>query len=388
MIPYGKQEIIQEDIDAVVNVLKSDWLTQGPKVPEFEEKLANYCQAKYAVAVNSATSALHIACLALDIKPHDIVWTSPISFVASANCALYCGATIDFIDIDRQTANISLDALAAKLDKAKLENKLPKAIVVVHMGGLSVDMKSVKALTAQYNIAIIEDGSHAIGGKYLNNPIGCCQYSDICVFSFHPVKIITAAEGGIATTNSTELAEKMALFRSHGVTKNPASFSQENTDAWYYEQQCLGFNYRMTELNAALGISQINRLDSYVSKRNEIAQRYITELADFPVTFQIQPAYAYSAYHLMLMQLDDQANINRKQLFEQLRAKNIGVNVHYIPIHLQPYYQKLGFSKSNFPQAEQYYQHCISLPLFPQLTTQELTTIIAEIKMALQHAPK
>lgn len=384
MIPYGKQEIRQDDIDAVIEVLESNWLTQGPKVPEFEQSISQYCHVKHAIAVNSATSALHIACLALGVTTNDIVWTSPISFVASSNCALYCGATVDFVDINVDTANICVDALAKKLAIAAQQNTLPKALVVVHMGGLSAPMADIYNLVSQYNIAIIEDASHAIGGQYQERVIGDCRYSDICVFSFHPVKIITCAEGGIATTNSDTLASKMTLFRSHGITKDANLFTQNNENAWHYEQHHLGYNYRLTELNAALGVSQIKRLDEYVAKRNELAQLYRDALTELPASFQAQSTDCYSAYHLMIMRVHNDANVTREQLFNALRAQKIGVNVHYIPIHFQPYYQQLGFKKGDFPNAETYYQQCISIPLFPSLSAPDQQKIISEIRKALR----
>lgn len=384
MIPYGKQDITKADINSVIDVLTSDWLTQGPKVPEFEKQIANVCQAKFAIAANSATSSLHLACLALGVGEGDAVWTSPISFVASANCALYCGAKVDFVDVNLHTANMCPLALKDKLQHAEQNNSLPKVIIVVHMGGLSCDMEAISALAKQYKISLIEDSSHAIGGKYQDSPIGCCHYSDISIFSFHPVKIITTAEGGVATTNNHKLAEKMSLLRSHGVTKDKCILQRTTTDEWYYEQHELGFNYRMTELNAALGLSQLVRINDYIAKRHEIAQTYINALSHLPITFQQQQANYYSAYHLMLVRINKDSSISRKELFNYLRNKGIGVNVHYIPIHQQPYFQNLGFSSGDFPKAELYYSQCISIPLHPTLTNNEISTIIQSIKDAFK----
>lgn len=383
MIPYGKQDINQDDINAVIDVLSSDFITQGPVVPKFEQAIADYCQANYAVAVNSATSALHIACLALDIKQGDVVWTSPISFVASANCALYCGADVDFVDIDANTFNICPKALEQKLKQAKANKRLPKAIIVVHMAGVSCDLQVIAALTKPYEIKIIEDASHAIGAKYQDKPVGNCFYSDISIFSFHPVKIITSAEGGLATTNNAQLAEKMALYRSHGITREPEQLKQNTQETWYYEQQALGFNYRLTELQAALGLSQLNRLNEYVAKRHQLVTNYRNGLADLPISWQQVTDDNYPSYHLFIIRLTAQSPWSRKQVFDALRQAKIGVNVHYIPIHTQPYYQQLGFKEGDFVQAEQYYQACLSLPLYPQLTDEQQQYIINTIKALL-----
>ncbi|REL26066.1 UDP-4-amino-4,6-dideoxy-N-acetyl-beta-L-altrosamine transaminase [Thalassotalea euphylliae] len=384
MIPYGKQQITEQDIDAVVNVLKSDFLTQGPIVNRFEQAVAGKCQAKFALATNSATSALHIACLALDIGQGDIVWTSPISFVASANCALYCGADIDFVDIERNTANMSTSALAEKLALAKIQGKLPKAIIVVHMAGLSCDMAKIGALARQYQVKIIEDASHAIGGAYQYTPVGNCQFSDICVFSFHPVKVITSAEGGMALTNCETLAHKMEMYRSHGITKDTTQFQQFSpNEPWRYEQQLLGFNYRMSDLHAALGLSQLNKLDDFVAQRNALAQNYRNAFAGLPIKCQQQNDLTLSAYHLMLCQVESKSKLDRDALFNTLRAQDIGCQIHYIPIHLQPYFQQLGYRQGDFPVAEQYYQTCISLPLFPGLDKVSQTQIIETVKKLL-----
>jgi len=383
MIPYGKQNITQADIDAVVNVLQSDWLTQGPCIPAFENAIAEHCQVEHAVAVNSATSALHIACLALNVEKHDIVWTSPISFVASANCAIYCGANVDFVDIDIDTANISVMALKNKLMHAKVNNILPKALIVVHMAGLSCDMESISLLVKEFGVFIIEDASHAIGAYYQQEPVGSCKYSDITVFSFHPVKIITTAEGGVATTNSQVLKDKMSLLRSHGVVKAKELLLEQNQGDWYYEQQSLGFNYRMTEVQAALGLSQLTRLADFVKTRQQLAKKYQQAIAHLPLTWQQQSEGCYSSYHLFIVRLTESSSLSREQLFTKLKQANIGVNVHYIPIHTQPYYQKLGFQYGDFPQAELYYQGCISLPLYADLSDLDFKHIVSTLNKLL-----
>lgn len=383
-IPYGKQNINQADIDSVVSVLQSDFLTQGPQVPLFEKSVAELVGAKHALAVNSATSALHIACLALDLGEGDILWTSPITFVASANCALYCGAEVDFVDIDPRTYNMSVDALRLKLEAAKLVNKLPKIVVPVHLCGQSCDMQAIHMLAQEYDFKIIEDASHAIGGKYQDHYIGSCQYSDVTVFSFHPVKIITTAEGGMVVTNNLDLAQKMDLYRSHGVTRNPQLMTKETEGPWYYQQVDLGFNYRMTELQAALGVSQLYRLHEFVSKRHQIAQRYNEILHNLPVVLPYQLPQTYSGLHLYVIRIQlDRIKKSRKEIFESLRAKNIGVNVHYIPVHTQPYYQAMGFTVGDFPQAEAYYEAAISLPMYPDLSEDQLNYIYQSLKEVL-----
>ena len=373
MIPYGKQDITQEDINEVLEVLNSDFLTQGPKVPEFELAISNYVQCKYALATNSATSALHIACLALGVSKGDWVWTSVNSFVASSNCALYCGAYVDFIDIDPQTGNICLTTLEAMLCKAKHENKLPKVIIPVHFAGQSCNMPQIFELAQRFGVAIIEDASHAIGGEYHSGKIGNCQYSDITVFSFHPVKIITTAEGGIAVTNKKELANKMALFRSHGITKDPNSMVNNPEGSWYYEQQVLGFNYRMTELQASLGISQLKRIDEYIKLRNCKAQYYDNALKLLPLT-PLDVVHGKSAYHLYVIKLND-SSLHSK-VFTALKEAQVGVNLHYIPISTQPYYQKLGYNFTAHPNALDYYSRAISIPLFPTMSKNEQDYVI------------
>lgn len=384
MIPYGRQEITQEDIDSVVSALRSDYLTQGPKVPEFERLVASHVDAKHAVAVNSATSALHIACMALNLGPGDWLWTSPNTFVASANCALYCGAKVDFVDTDPRTYNLCPVKLEAKLEEAKKAGKLPKIVVPVHLTGQPCDMAAIHALSLKYGFKIIEDASHAIGGKYKGEPIGNCRYSDITVFSFHPVKIITTAEGGMATTNNDELATKLGLFRSHGITRDPALMTQEMDGPWYYQQVALGYNYRMTDIQAALGVSQMTRLNQYVAKRHEIAARYNELLRDLPITLPWQHPDSYSACHLYVIRLQlDKIQTTHLQVFEALRANNIMVNLHYIPVHRQPYYQQMGFKQGDFPASEQYYREAVSIPMYPSLTDEEQNFVVQCIEKAI-----
>jgi len=377
MIPYGKQDINQQDIDAIIAVLKSDYLTQGPQVPLFEEAVAHYCAVKYAVAVNSATSALHIACLALGLGKDDWLWTSPNTFVASANCGLYCDAKVSFIDIDPQTYNISIDALEAKLIRAKKENKLPKIIIPVHFSGQPCHMKKIHALSQSYGFKIIEDAAHAIGGKYLNRPIGCCEYSDITIFSFHPVKIITTAEGGMAVTNNVKLKKKLGLLRSHGITRDASLMTKEIEGPWYYQQIDLGHNYRMTDLQGALGVSQMQRLEQFVQRRHELSTRYTQKLQGLALTLPFQHADGYSGMHLYVIRLKlELITLTHRQVFDALRQRNIIVNLHYIPVHLQPYYQKMGFQEGDFPESEAYYRQAISIPLFPTMTCQQQDEVI------------
>jgi len=383
MIPYGRQDISEADIQAVVDVLRSDFLTQGPAVPAFENCLAAYCGASHAVAVNSATSALHIACLALDVGPGDIVWTSPITFVASANCALYCGASIDFVDIDPRTYNMSVEQLEAKLAHVAQHGKLPKVVIPVHLCGQPCDIVAIHALAQQYGFKVIEDASHAIGGKYRDELIGNCRYSDITVFSFHPVKIITTAEGGMAMTNDAQLAKRMQLLRSHGITRDVNEMTHAPDGPWYYQQIDLGYNYRMTDLQAALGLSQMQRLDEFVSKRHAIANRYDQLLAGLPVTAPWQHPDGYSGLHLYVIRLKrDKIGKTHRQVFERLRAANIGVNLHYIPVHCQPYYESLGFKAGYCPEAEQYYAEAISLPMYPGLTEAQQDRVVEALRDA------
>ena len=383
MIPYGRQDITQADIDAVIAVLRSDFLTQGPAVPRFEAGLAGYCGAAHAVAVNSATSALHVACLALGLGPGDRLWTSPITFVASANCARYCGADVDFVDIDARTHNLCPDALAAKLAVAEREGTLPKIVVPVHLGGQSCDMAAIHALGQRYGFRIIEDASHAIGGRYRGEPIGNGRYSDITVFSFHPVKIITTAEGGMALTNDPALAERMRLLRSHGITRDPALMTHAPDGPWYYQQVGLGFNYRMTDVQAALGLSQLSRLDAFVAARHVVAGRYDAALAALPLTRPSQHPDGHSAFHLYVIRVDAAV---RAAVFGALRDAGIGVNVHYIPVHLQPHYRAMGFAPGVYPEAERYYAEAISLPMFPRLTAAQQDHVVTTLAAALEAA--
>jgi len=385
MIPYGKQDINQADIDSVIDVLQSDFLTQGPQVPLFEKKVSDYCGSEFGVAVNSATSALHIACLALGLGEGDYFWTSPNSFVASANCGLYCGAKVDFVDIDPETYNMSVEKLERKLIQAKKDNKLPKIVIPVHFAGQSCDMKKIYSLSQEYGFNIIEDAAHAIGGKYLDRPIGGCQYSDITVFSFHPVKIITTAEGGLATTNDEALAERMRLYRSHGVTRDPRLITKQVEGLWHYQQVDLGFNYRMTELQAALGVSQIQRLDEFVAKRHTLQKRYDSLLNDdLPIIKPYQDQDSYSSLHLYPIQIDfENTSKTRQKIYDELWGNDIGVNVHYIPIHTQPYYENIGFEKGDYPNAESYYKGAISIPIFQGLTFEMQDEVVDNLKSIL-----
>lgn len=384
MIPYGRQDITQEDIDAVVGVLHSTNLTQGPAVPMFEQAVLHHCKANYAFAVNSATSALHIGCLALGLGPGDWLWTTPITFVASANCGLYCGAHVDFVDIDPRTYNLCPTALEQKLIAAEKTGRLPKIVVPVHLCGQPCDMQAIHALAQRFGFKIIEDASHAIGGKYQGEPIGNCRYSDITVFSFHPVKIITTAEGGMVLTNDDGLAERMGLLRSHGITRDPALMTQGMDGPWYYQQVALGYNYRMTDIQAALGTSQMTRLNTYVARRHDIAKRYDQLLADLPLTLPWQHPDAYSGLHLYVIRLQlDKIQRTHLQVFEALRAKDIMVNLHYIPVHTQPFYQKMGFKQGDYPQAEQYYREAISIPMYPTLTEYQQDKVVAAIREAM-----
>lgn len=387
MIPYGRQDIQQADIDAVIGVLQSDFLTQGPVVPRFEQAIADKVGANHAVAVNSATSALHIACLSLGLGKDDWLWTTPITFVASANCGLYCGARVDFVDIDPRTYNLCPQALERKLQQAEREGSLPKILVAVHLCGQPCEMQLIHALGQRYGFRIIEDASHAIGGKYQGEYIGNGRYSDITIFSFHPVKIVTTAEGGMALTNDERIARRMELLRSHGITRDPAEMTHETDGPWYYQQIDLGYNYRMTELQAALGVSQLERLDGYVAKRNALADDYDAALTGLPLTTPCQHPDSYSARHLYVIRLRlDQITRTHSQVFEQLRERGIGVNLHYIPVHTQPYYQKLGFEPGDFPESEAYYGQAISLPLFPTMSKDQQAEVITALTSALEVA--
>ncbi|MBK1633385.1 UDP-4-amino-4,6-dideoxy-N-acetyl-beta-L-altrosamine transaminase [Thiohalocapsa halophila] len=391
MIPYGRQDITEADIAAVEEVLRSDFLTQGPAVPRFEQAVADYCVAAHGVAVNSATSALHIACRALDLGPGDWLWTSPNTFVASANCARYCGAQVDFVDIDPRTYNLSADALAAKLEQAEKTGRLPKIVMPVHFAGQPCDMPAIAALAERYGFRIIEDASHAIGAAYgetlaqnakqPTTKIGACRHSDITVFSFHPVKIITTGEGGVALTNDPELAERMSRLRTHGITRDPARMTEESPGPWYYQQIELGYNYRMTDIQAALGRSQLQRLDDYIGRRHALAERYDHMLADLPVQTPYQDPRHRSALHLYPIQVADTAT--RANTFQALRDAGIGVNVHYIPVHTQPDYQQFGFAKGDYPIAEAYYERTISLPLHPTLTGAQQDRVLQRLAETL-----
>ena len=384
MIPYGRQSISEADIEAVADVLRSDFLTQGPTVPAFEQAVASYCGAAHAVAANSATSALHMACLALGVGPGDRVWTSPLTFVASSNAALYCGAQVDFVDVDERTYNMCPNKLAQKLDEAAKAGTLPKVVVPVHLAGQSCDMAAIHAAASRYGVRIVEDASHAIGGTYRSEPVGNCRFSDIAVFSFHPVKIVTTGEGGMAMTNDAELAELMRLDRSHGITRDPAELQHDDVGPWYYEQQRLGFNYRMTDICAALGLSQMARIDLFLARRREIAAAYDDGFADLPVVTPWQHPDTLSAWHLYVILLDRRrVTRSHREVFDALRDAGIGVNLHYIPVYRQPYYRALGFGQGHCPNAEAYYAEAISLPMYPDLTDDEQREVVAAVSAAV-----
>lgn len=369
MIPYGRQDISEEDIAAVCAVLQSDFLTQGPAIERFESAVARHCGARHAVAVSNATAALHIACLALDLGPGDLAWTSPNTFVASANCARYCGADVDFVDIDPVSWNLSPVLLAQRLDEARALGRLPKVLVPVHFSGQSCDMEEIGRLAREYGVAVIEDASHAIGASFLDAAVGCCKYSDCAVFSFHPVKIVTTGEGGIIVTNRDDLAARLLRLRSHGITRDASLMGEKNPGPWYYEQLELGYNYRMTDIQAALGASQMSRLENFVARRRALAARYDNLLAGLPLQLPVQDARARSSWHLYVVRLHlDEIGRSHRQIFEALRAAGIGVNLHYIPVHLQPYYRALGFAEGYCPEAERYHGEAISLPLYPALS--------------------
>lgn len=380
MIPYGRQSIDQADIDAVVEVLQSDWLTQGPSIERFEAAMAARHEAQHAVAVCNATAALHIACLAVDLGPGDWLWTTPNTFVASANCARYCGAHVDFVDIDPHTWNLCADALEAKLIAAEQAGRLPKVVVPVAFSGQSCDMARIKLLAQRYGFIVIEDASHAVGASYLGRPVGCGDYADMTIFSFHPVKIITTGEGGMVLTNRAELADRLRSLRSHGITRNPAQMSEPSHGPWYYQQTELGYNYRITDIQAALGLSQLHKLDAFVARRRELAARYDQLLADLPLQLPTRQAGAESAWHLYVVRLKlDQIGKTHREVFEGLRAAGIGVNLHYIPVHTQPYYRALGFKDGDFPQAEAYYGEAVSLPMFAGLGDEQQLSVTTAI---------
>ncbi len=383
LIPYGRQSISEEDVRAVVDVLRSDFLTQGPAVPAFERVVAGYCGASHAVAVNSATSALHLACLALGVGPGDLVWTSPITFVASANCARYCGAEVDFVDIDPRTANLDPRALADKLERGERAGRLPKVVIPVHLRGQPCDMEAIAGLARRYGFRVLEDASHAIGGSHREGRVGDCRHGDITVFSFHPVKIVTTGEGGLATTNDAALARRMELLRSHGNTRDPTEMTRAPEGPWYYEQVALGFNYRLTDLQAALGASQMRNIDAWVARRHHLADRYDRALAGLPLRTPEGLPGTRSALHLYVVEVEDGAAVGRDALFAHLRAAGIGVNVHYIPVHLQPDYQRLGFRPGAFPAAERYYRRAISLPMFAALGEGDQDRVIGALRSAL-----
>lgn len=384
-IPYGRQEISGADVAAVTKALESDFLTQGPLGPAFERAVAEYCGAPYSVAMNSATSALHVACLALDVGPGDRVWTTPITFVASANCALYCGATIDFVDIDPRSYNMSVERLTEKLALARSQNTLPKVVIPVHLCGQSCDMAAIHALSEEYGFRIIEDASHAIGGKYRGEPVGTCRYSDITLFSFHPVKIITTGEGGMALTREPLLAKRMRLLSNHGITRDDEDMSRAPAGPWYYEQIELGFNYRMTDIQSALGISQLTRLDEFVAARHAIAERYDAMLASLPVATPYQHPDSYSAFHLYVIQLrTGEIDRTHREVFERMRAESIGVAMHYIPVYTQPYYKKLGFAEGYCPLAEQYYSAAMTLPIYPALSEEKQQRVVTILSDAIR----
>tara|TARA_B100000963_G_scaffold358099_1_gene381887 strand:- start:5976 stop:7133 length:1158 start_codon:yes stop_codon:yes gene_type:complete len=385
MIPYGRQHISEDDIEAVETVLKSDFLTQGPQVPKFEKEVRDKYGANFSYAFNSATSALHIACLSLGVGKGDVVWTSPITYVASSNCALYCGANVDFVDIDPNTFNISIEALEQKLRFAKQKDALPKVLIPVHLAGEPCNMQAIKKLSDQYGFKIIEDASHAIGAKYKNNFIGNCNYSDIVVFSFHPVKIITTGEGGMALTNNKSTAKKLDILRTHGVTRNPEDMTKEPDGPWYYQQIGLGYNYRMHDISAALGISQLKRIDKFIKCRHKIAEIYDESFLDLPLQKQYRDQENYSSLHLYIINLEiDYLKKTHLEIFKDLRKKGIGVNIHYIPVHTQPYYQSLGFKYGDFPASESYYKRALSLPIFPNLSEDKLSEVISAVKSVIK----
>ena len=384
MIPYGRQNINENDIEAVCAVLRSDFLTQGPAISHFEQKVADYCGVKHAVAVSNATAALHIACLALNLGAGDLAWTSPNTFVASANCIRYCNAAVDFVDIDSATWNMSVKSLAEKLAQAAAKERLPKILIPVHFSGQSCDMAAISALAKKYNIAIIEDASHAIGASFAGMKVGNCAFSECTVFSFHPVKIITTGEGGIITTNNDELADRLRRLRSHGITRDAHLMHEKNPSGWYYEQLELGFNYRMTDIQAALGISQMDRLDAFIERRSQLAARYANLLGNLPLTLPLQEAQSASSWHLYVVRLQlNKIKITHREIFDALRGKGIGVNLHYMPVYRQPYYQALGFKQGYCQAAENYYAEAISLPIYSSLKDEEQDYVIQTLRELL-----
>ncbi len=384
MIPYGRQDITQDDLDAVRDVLTSDFLTQGPRVPEFEKVVAEAAQAAHGVAANSATSALHIACMALDLGPGDWLWTVPNTFVASANVGVYCGARVDFVDIDPVSFNMCPEALAVKLEQAEKAGTLPKVLIPVHMTGQSADMERIGPLAKRYGVRVIEDASHAIGAQFAGAPVGRCDHSDITVFSFHPVKIVTTAEGGVAVTQDSALAGRMKRAASHGVTRDPALMTHASDGPWYYQQIELGYNYRMTEMQAALGISQMHRLTHYVDRRAAHASAYDAALADLPLDLPHQDPRSQSSWHLYVIQLQlDKIGLSHRAVFEALRAKGLGVNLHYIPVHTQPFWRQFGFQEGDFPNAERYYSRAISIPLFATMTDAQRDEVVRALQATL-----
>jgi UDP-4-amino-4,6-dideoxy-N-acetyl-beta-L-altrosamine transaminase len=384
MIPYGRQDISEADIQAVVDVLRGNFITQGPVVPAFEDAVASRCGVAHGVAVSSATAALHLACLVLDVGPGDVVWTSAITFLASANCARYCGAGVDFVDIDPKSWNLSVECLAGMLADADAAGRLPKVVIPVHLGGQPSDMAAIHELSRRYGFKVIEDASHAIGGSYRESPIGSCEYSDITVFSFHPVKIITTGEGGMAMTRDPEIARRLRLLRSHGMVREPAQLLRPPDGPWYYEQQELGYNYRLTDLQAALGLSQLSRLEDFLQRREALARRYDRLLAGLPVVTPWHAPQTRSGMHLYVVRLKPgETAQSHPQVFAQLRAAGIGVNLHYIPVYLQPYYRRLGFKTGHCPEAERYHAQAISLPMFPRLTQEEQDHVVVSLKSAV-----
>lgn len=385
MIYYGRQDINEADIQAVESVLRSDFLTQGPAIERFERRVADYCGAKYAVAVCNATAALHIACLAAGLGKGDVLWTSPVTFVASANCALYCGSDVDFVDIDAKTYNMSADLLEEKLRMAKTEGKLPKMVIPVHLAGQSCDMRRIRALADEYGFAVTEDASHAVGAEYLDTKVGSCAFSDMTVFSFHPVKIVTTGEGGMVLTNDAALYEKLRLYRSHGITRDPRYMTHESDGPWYYQQIALGFNYRMTDMQAALGCSQMDRLDEFVARRRALAARYDTLLQGLPVVTPYVMTEAHPSWHIYIIRINhEQIGKTKQQVFEEMKKRGIALNLHYIPVHRQPYYEKLGFHRGDFIQSEKYYEEAFTLPLFYELTDEQQNYIVESLRNVLQ----